>query len=497
MKSVYFVQNGLLSASRCAQEMNLCSFLLVIPEDLLAHVVPASRALLVLQANHALRAWGSRLRLSVHVTPSAALVREYNNSTRYVDSFYTAQHFLDRSLHMTAGFHIEHFALENVSVDETSLLAKMLQLSPRLKVLNLHNNRMNEDKMHALLSAVPASLEELRFTKQFIKVCSVEFVGRLVKRLSCLRVLDLTQNYINAAGCKFITSSIASNVLQELALGFNHIKSEQQTPALPNHLGLDRFALTHLDVRHNMLKSNLHNSILKCLAVSAGRLHDLDLSYNDMHAHGVSVLSQSLKSCSALRRLVLAGNSMQNEGFCLLMCVLSPPCVVGGLALHALDVGDNGLTDCAASLFARCLSTNRTLKNTLHDVSFSSNCLYDFGVKTIVEALLPCRMTRLCLSHTKCGECAGIILGSAMQVWSALRVVHVHENHLRDTSLLMIATGLCQNQTKRRELCVRGNFPCTDTIDRLHTMLSASGIQNDASPTLFRVTRLEVSNDRP
>jgi Ran GTPase-activating protein (RanGAP) involved in mRNA processing and transport len=468
-----------------AQKMNLCSFLLVIPEDLVGHVVPASRALLVLQANRALRVWGSRLRLSVHVTPSAALVLKYN--TRYVDSFHTVQHFLERSLHMTASFHIEHFALQNVDVDETSLLVKMLKQSPRLKVLHLHNNRMNEDKMHALLSVVPASLEVLRFTRQFIKVYSVKFVGRLLKRLSCLRVLDLTENYINAAGCKFIVSSISSKVLQELMLGFNHIKSEQLTQ--DDHLGLDRFALKCLDMRHNMITCNGSNSIQNCIAMSASRLQDLDLSYNDLQTQGISILSRSLKSCSVLRRLVLAGNSMQNEGFCLLMCMLSPPCVVGGFTLHSLDVSDNGLTDCAAALFARCLNTNSTLHNTLHDVSFSSNCLYDVGVKSIVEALLPCRMTRLCLSHTKCGECAGIILGSAIQVWPALRVVHIHENHLRDTSLLMIANGLCNNATRCRELYMRGNFPCTDTIDRLSTMLSANGIQNDVSSGLFRATR--------
>jgi len=496
MKSVYFVHNCLLCASRCASQMNICSFLLLIPEDLLGHVVPASRALLILRASRALRLWGSRLRLPLHVTPSTALVREYGNSQRYMDAFLAVQHFLKRSLHMTASFHIEHFALQNMSVDETSLLVQTLKLCPRLKILHLHNSHMNDDKMHALLSTVPASLEVFRFTKQWIKVGSVQFLGRLMKRLPCLRVLDLTENYVNAAGCKFITSSIASNVLQELALGFNHIKSEQQTPDLPDHLGLDRFALTHLDVRHNMLKCNLHNSILKCLAVSAGRLQDLDLSYNDMLAHGVSFLSQSLKSCSALRRLVLAGNSMQNEGFCLLMCVLSPPSGAGGIALHSLDVGDNGLTDCAAAQFARCLSTNRILHNTLHDVSFSSNCLYDVGVRAIVEALLPCRMSRLCLSHTKCGENAGIILGSAVQVWPTLRVVHIHENNLCDTSLLMLAVGLCNNPTQCRELYVRGNCPCIDTIDRLSTMLSANGIQNDVSPTLFRATRLEVYNDR-
>lgn len=482
--------------------MNLCGFLLAVPEDLLVHVVPRARTLLLLRASRGLRKWGSALRLPVHVTPSTAQQREYKNAVRYVDAFNAVQKFLDRSLHMTASFHIEHFALQNMNVDETSLLVQTLKLCPRLKVLHLHNCRMNDDKMHALLSTVPASLEVFRFTKQFIKVCSVKFLGRLMKRLTCLRVLDLTENYINTGGWKFIASSVSSKVLQELALGFNHIKSEQQTPELPDHLGLDRFALTHLDMRHNMLKYNCKNSILNCLAVSASILQDLDLSYNDIQTPGVAMLSQSLKSCSALRRLVLTGNSMQNEGFCLLMCVLSPPCVAGGIALHSLDVGDNGLTDCSAALFARCLRTNPVLHTALHDVSFSSNCLYDVGVRAIVEALLPCRMTRLCLAYTKCGECAGIILGSAMQVWQALRIVHIHENNLRDTSLLMIATGLCNNPTKCRELYMRGNYPCIDTIDRLNTMLSTNGIQNDASPILFNVTRyfserLDVSKDRP
>jgi hypothetical protein len=94
--------------------------------------------------------------------------------------------------------------------------------------------------MHALLCTIPGSLEVFKFTRQWIKVDMVEVLGVLMQRLLCLRVLDLSENYINAADCKFITSSISSKVVRELALGFNHIKSEQLTE--DDHLGLDRFS---------------------------------------------------------------------------------------------------------------------------------------------------------------------------------------------------------------------------------------------------------------
>ena len=88
--------------------------------------------------------------------------------------------------------------------------------------------------------AQSGSLEVFKFTRQWIKVDMVEVLGVLMQRLLCLRVLDLSENYINAADCKFITSSISSKVVRELAPGFNHIKSEQLTE--DDHLGLDRFS---------------------------------------------------------------------------------------------------------------------------------------------------------------------------------------------------------------------------------------------------------------
>ena len=464
--------------------MDLCSFLLAIPEDLLPDVLPCNRTLLVLMTNRALYDCGPRLRLPIHVTPSKALAREYNEWGRLsFERSCTVQYFLDRSVSMSVHFHIAHFTLQNIGVDDATLLIKLLELCPRMKVLHLHNNRIHDHLMHALLDAIPASVEVLKLTRQWIKVGDVECLGLAMQRLSCLRVLDLSENYLNSAGCSFIISNISSTAIESIALGFNHIKVGLHREC--EQLGFDRFALKHLDLKHNLINFNHVNSIFKCVKMSATVLEELDLSHNDLRMSGVSILSGHLQQCVRLRRLNVAGNRMQNEGFYHLMCVISPPScksasVRGGIALHSLDVSSNELTECSSGIFARCVSGNLNLQKTLCDISFSNNHFYDVGAKMIVETLRPCPMSKLCLAKTRLGECAGETLASAMQLWPNLRFLDVNGNLMRDTCLLLIAISMCNNSTKNRELYVREN--CTlysGTSEHMYTMLSKNHIKHD------------------
>lgn len=473
-----------------AQEMDLCSFLLAIPEDLLPDVLPCNRTLLVLMTNRALYACGPRLRLPIHVTPSKALARECNEWGRLsFERSCTVRFFLDRSVSMSVHFHIAHFTLENIRVDDATLLIQLFGLCPRMKVLHLHNNRIHDNQMHALLDAIPASVEVLKLTRQWIKVGDVECLGLAMQRLSCLKVLDLSENYLNSAGCSFIISNISSTGMESIALGFNHIKAGLHHREC-DQLGFDRFALKHLDLKHNLINFHHINSIFKCVKMSATVIEELDLSHNDLRVSGVSILSGHLQQCIRLRRLNVAGNRMQNEGFYLLMCVISPPPhksagVRGGIALHSLDVSSNELTECSSGIFATCVSGNLNLQKTLCDISFSGNYLYDVGVKLIVEAMRPYPISKLCLAKTRLGECAGETLASAMQSWPNLRFLDVNTNQLRDTCLLLIATSMCNKSTKNRELYFRDN--CTihsGTIEHIYTMLSKNNIKHD--PSLFQ-----------
>jgi Ran GTPase-activating protein (RanGAP) involved in mRNA processing and transport len=337
--------------------------------------------------------------------------------------------------------------------------------------------------MHALLNAIPASVEVLKLTRQWIKVCDVECLGLAMHRLTCLRVLDLSENYLNSAGCSFILSNVSSTSIDSIALGFNHIKTGLHRQC--DHLGLDRFTLKHLDLKHNLINFNYMDSILNCVKVSAGVIEELDLSQNDLRVKGVLILSRELEKCSRLRRLVLAGNRMQNEGFCLLMCVVSPPScksagVGGGIALHSLDVSNNELTENSAGIFEHCMKNNLKLQKSLCEVSFSNNYFYDVGVKMIVKTLRPYPVSKLCLARTRLGESAAETLASAMQLWPNLRFLDVTGNLMRDTCLLLIAISMCNKSTKNRELYIRGNYKLhNNTSEHLHTMLSNNHIKHD------------------
>ena len=101
-------------------------------------------------------------------------------------------------------------------------------------------------------------------------------------------------------------------------------------------------------------------------------------------------------------------------------------------------------------------------------------------MKTIVEALRPYPMSKLCLAKTRLGECAGETLASAMQLWSNLRFLDVNGNLMRDTCLLLIAISMCNKPTKNRELYIRGNWTLyNSTSEHIYTMLSNNHIKHD------------------
>jgi Ran GTPase-activating protein (RanGAP) involved in mRNA processing and transport len=276
----------------------------------------------------------------------------------------------------------------------------------------------------------------------------------LLERLVLLTELDLIENYLNSQGMEAITANISSRHLTHVCLGFNHLKSRfwNEHP----QLGFDRFVLKKLDLQHNLMQGVFCDSVYSCVRGSAAVLTALDVSHNDLRMIGISCLSACLQDCRALRHLNVADNLCGDAAVTLLLRALKP--VVHGndvdkyIALESLDVAHNQLTGDSARVFMWCLSDNYRLQRSLSSVSFSYNTLQDVGVQVILEALLPCKVTKLSLAQCMMGETSGMCLATTMQHWPKLEFLDIHANRLCETSLCLIAQTLAQNDNRETEI---------------------------------------------
>lgn len=455
--------------------MNLEAFLLGMPVELSDSVVPASRALQLLRVSKQTRSAVARMHCGVDVYPGKTIRQRYADEHASTQERRAAVRlFVMRSVRLCMhGFRIRSFTMHGMVLDATASFIAMLQHARGLEVLDLYNNHIPECMIGDVFDETPASVKVLRLARQWINRAAVTPLCALLARLTQLEELDLSENYLNSSGMGAITASVSSARLARVALGFNHLKSRfwNEHP----ELGLDRFVLTTLDLRHNMLQAVYCDSMHACVRGSAAVLQTLDLSYNDLRLVGISYLSTALKLCRALRQLNIAGNHCGDAAFALLLAAVRPR-EEPGMALETLDVGQNDLTCASARSFNSCLMGNSILHRSLCTVSFSDNDLDDIGAMLVIEALLPCPMTELRIGQCKMGEMAGLHLAGIMLHWPALRTLDVHGNRLCSTSLLLIAGALADNESTNKHMQFIGNWVLKDINEKVWEILQRANV---------------------
>jgi Ran GTPase-activating protein (RanGAP) involved in mRNA processing and transport len=370
-------------------------------------------------------------------------------------------------------FRITSFKLHGMVIDHVGSLNALLQHARGLEVLDLYNNHINEELVGEVFAAIPALLRVLRLSRQWIHRAAVTPLCALLARLTQLEELDLSENYLNSSGMGALTASVSSTRLERMSLGFNHLKSRfwNEHP----ELGLDRFVLKALDLRHNMLQGVYSDSMTVCIRNSAAELQELDLSYNDLRFAGISYLSTALQQCYALRHLNIAGNQCGDAAVALLLGAICPR-ENRGIALEMLDVERNNLTCASARKFSHCMSYSATLRKSLCSLSFSNNDLNDTGAMHVIEALLPCAMRKLYLAQCKMGETAGLCLAECMLHWPMLDTLDVYGNRLCTTSLQLIARAMVENDNCDKHMFFIGNWVLLDYEKSLEALLSEANI---------------------
>ena len=207
-----------------------------------------------------------------------------------------------------------------------------------------------------------------------------------LRAMHALKELDLSGNYIRAAGARAIAAHLGvMRVLQELHLGGNRIGAQGATAIAP-HLGTLR-ALQKLDLRENAIGDDG----VRTLALHLGAmraLEELILRDNHICAAGARAVAPHLPVI-ALTKLDLSHNAILDDGVLGLAPHLPP-------TLRALNLSHNGVGAAGAQALALHLPP------ALQGMNLNVNRIGDAGACALAPRLPPTLRT-LCLVDNALG----------------------------------------------------------------------------------------------
>ncbi|XP_057181111.1 NACHT, LRR and PYD domains-containing protein 12-like isoform X3 [Triplophysa rosa] len=329
-------------------------------------------------------------------------------------------------------------------------LCKALDVYPLLlKELNLSHNKLGDldgEKLSALLMD-----SHNKVTKIILNNC------------------ELTENQCSALAavlsCKTLVKEMNLNNSRLMDSGLKHICDKLKNPQC--HLQILKFS--NCDLTEESC-----SALASALSLDSSSLKDLDLSNNDLQDSGIERLSEGLKNNCKLQILSVSECSIGEEGYkSLSSAVRSNPSHLIDLDLRGNDPGETGvkliyqlLQDHKCSLkTVRFLTSDAAvkafeyLKKVLHknpllerEVNLSDHKLDESRVNQICDLLKDkhCRINTLILRD--CGltgeSCSA--LASVLSSNTSLKELDVSNNHLQDSGVKKLQTGLenihCQLQ---------------------------------------------------
>ncbi|XP_073699490.1 uncharacterized protein [Garra rufa] len=174
----------------------------------------------------------------------------------------------------------------------------------------------------------------------------------------------------------------------------------------------------------------------------------IDCNLTDRHCE---IVASVLQSSNSLRELDLSNNHLQDSGVELLCTGLkSPTC-----QLNILRLTDCNLTDRHCEIVASVLQSS----NSLRELDLSNNHLQDSGVELLCTGLKSptCQLNKLRLTDCNLTDRHCEIVASVLQSSNCLRELDLSNNHLQDSGVELLCTGLkrptCQFNKLRLVSC--------------------------------------------
>ncbi|XP_063052216.1 ribonuclease inhibitor-like [Engraulis encrasicolus] len=201
-----------------------------------------------------------------------------------------------------------------------------------------------------------------------------------------------------------------------------------------------------LDMSENELGDSGVKDIISVLHEEKCKIENLSLSYCGLTSETCESLSEALAETSRLHELNLSNNNIHDQGvFLLSMALTDPKCQLHTLRLASCQLSSKCCKDLSSSL----QSADSALKHL--DLSF--NDLQDSGVQHLSAA--PTKLETLRLACCNLTEGSGHHLGTLLQS-GALRDLDLTNNMLKDSGLQqLLSVGLASQTCSLERLIIK------------------------------------------
>ena len=281
--------------------------------------------------------------------------------------------------------------------DDTSSIA--------ISKLDLSDNPIQdgEDGLSHLCQALTTNTSLVELNLSDCKLTITEGNGttlnHMLKTNKTLRVFTLSNNSINGYGVRYITEGISSSsAISKLDLSGNPIQDGEDglshlCQALTTNLCLLELNLS--DCKLTITEEN--GKALSHMLKTNKTLNIFALTNNSINGCGVRYLSKSISSSSAITKLDLSGNPIQNreDGLSHLCEALTT-----NTSLEELNLSNCKLCEACGTALCHMLEANRTLTS----LDLSRNEVSKHNVASIAEGLRSNHSLK-CLDLRWCGIC--------------------------------------------------------------------------------------------
>ncbi|XP_052407899.1 NACHT, LRR and PYD domains-containing protein 3-like [Carassius gibelio] len=393
--------------------------------------------------------------------------------------------YLTKVLHNKNPLLMRELNLSGHKLGDTQVnqLASLLQDKHcKLNTLQLNNNSMTAEGCATMISALNATLSNLReldMSENKLGNSGIENICHLLENPHCrLERLKLCNCRITEVGYKALASALRSNP--------SHLIELDLTGNDPGKSGVKELCDLLQDPNCHLKTLRLRDCDLtekSCSALAAilrsnTSLKDLDLSNNNLQDSGVKILQSGLENCT-LEKLRLCNCRITEEGYKALASALrSNPSHLKELDLTANDPGKSGVKElCDLLQDPNCqLKTLRFLgpaadegcqfvtgivgKNPLlmSELNLSGRKLGDTQVNQIAALLQDKHCTLNTIQLRRCNmtdECCSAVTSALKSNPSHLRELDLSENQIENTGVNHLCDVLKDSQYKLERLRLR------------------------------------------
>ena len=359
--------------------------------------------------------------------------------------------------------------LNNNNIDEQTVneLSIFLSCCTKLEELNLANNNLQTAGAVKLFKKLTCNaLKIINFSGNSIKLNAANHIAISLSKSNKLQEIDLSCNALEAPGIKKILAALNISNLTKLNISNTNIRGGYLVQSIlvraVNLVSLDfsynEIYLANVNqccsdlVQLNMCNNGITDKAAPALALvlsGNSKLQELDISYNNLEATGISKIFGKL-DISHLTKLNISNNVIDDQAADIVGSFLSK-----NTKLRELEISCNNLNESGTKTLCKRITNLPKLTK----LKFGGNNFSHLAADHVAEVLLcNTKLEEIDISNNNLLAAGAVSIFNGMKNIFTLRIVNISHNWITYEAADSIAAVLSQNTHLRKVYLAKNDF---------------------------------------